>query len=80
MSEDEQFRMKRFKADLDLEKSLPDLAQVLLSSFFARYKKYKVRGLREPEEVRMATGMYRAVNDVYLQFIQDKIEVTVCKE
>lgn len=73
-SEVEQFKMKRFKADLELAKRLPELAPVALSMFFERFKKYKVRGLREPEEVRMSTGMYRAVNDVYLQFIQDKIE------
>lgn len=73
-SEAEQFKMKRFKADLDLGKRIPELAPVLLSALFERFKKYKVRGLREPEEVRMSTGMYRAVNDVYLQFIQDKIE------
>lgn len=73
-SESEQFKMKRFKADLNLGERLPELAPVLLSSFFDRYKKYRVRGLREPDEVRMATGMYRAINDVYLQFIQDKIE------
>lgn len=73
-TEAEQFKMKRFHADLDLGKRIPELAPVLLSDLFERFKKYKVRGLREPEEVRMSTGMYRAVNDVYLQFIQDKIE------
>lgn len=76
-SEKEQFEMKRFKADMELAKRLPDLAPVALSMFFERFKKYKVRGLREPEEVRMSTGMYRAMNDVYLQFIQDKIEKVV---
>lgn len=73
-SEVEQFKLKRFKADLDLAKRLPELAPILLSMLFERFKKYKIRGIREPDEVRMATGMYRAVNDVYLQFIQDRIE------
>lgn len=73
-TEKEQMEMKRFHGDKDFTGKLPELAPALLSNLFERYKKYKTRGLREPNEVKMATGMYRAMNDVYLQFIQDKVE------
>lgn len=74
-SEEEQMKMKRFHADLSFMDRVPDLVPVLLSMFFDRYvKKYKKFGLREPQKVQMATGMYRAMNDVFVQFIQDKIE------
>jgi phage/plasmid-associated DNA primase len=72
--EKEQYKMKRFKADLSFGKRLPELAPVLLSMLFDRRKKYKQRGLKEPKEVKLSTNMYRANNDVYLQFIQDRIE------
>ncbi len=72
--EAEQYKMKRFKANLGAADGLNELAPALLSMLFERYKKYKVRGLREPDEVKMSTDVYRAANDVYLQFIQDKIE------
>jgi hypothetical protein len=49
----------------------------MLSYLFERFKKYKKRGLREPPEVQMATTMYRSMNDVYLQFIQDRLEEVV---
>lgn len=73
-SVEEQFKLKRFKADLSFKSRLPDMAPVMLSMLFNRYKKYKKRGLREPAEVQMSTNTYRAVNDVHLQFIQDRIE------
>ena len=70
----EQMEMKRFKADLNFSRRLPDLAPVMLWTLFERFKDYKVRGIVEPEEVQIATNMYRAMNDVYLQFIHEKIE------
>jgi phage/plasmid-associated DNA primase len=74
-SEEEQMKMKRFHADLSFMDRVPELVPVLLSMFFKRYvEKYKKFGLREPQKVQMATGMYRAMNDVFVQFIQDKIE------
>ncbi|HMP28026.1 MAG TPA: PriCT-2 domain-containing protein, partial [Saprospiraceae bacterium] len=76
-SEEEQFKMKRFKADPHFGKKLPEMALVMLSYLFERFKKYKKRGLKEPPEVQMATTIYRSMNDVYLQFIQDRLEEVV---
>lgn len=72
--EEDQFKLKRFKADGSFSKRLPDLAPVFLWMLFERYKDYKKRGLREPQEVSMATNVYRAMNDIFMQFIEDMIE------
>lgn len=74
LSPEEQFKQKKFHADLGFGKKLPELAPVMLCYLFLRYKKYKPRGLIEPPEVKMSTSVYRERNDIYLQFIRDKIE------
>ncbi len=71
----EQYAAKRFHANLDFGRKLPGFAPVLLWMLFQRYKLCKLNGIAEPPEVKMATNMYRAMNDVYLQFIQEKIEM-----
>ena len=73
-TEKEQMVQKRFKADLNFSRRLPDLAPVMLWTLFERFKIYKVRGIVEPEEVQISTNMYRAMNDVYLQFIHERID------
>ena len=70
----EQLEMKRFYADPTFRKQLPNLAPVLLWKLFQRFKIYKKTGLREPKEVMIATDTYQASNDVYKQFIADRIE------
>lgn len=75
-SEEEQFKMKRFKADVDFVKKIPDIASALLWYLFERFKVYRKRGLIEPPEVRAATESYHALNDVFLQFMKDRIEET----
>ena len=72
--EEEQFKLKRFKADTGFKKRLPELAPVFLWMLFERYKDYKKRGLREPQEVKMSTDIYQTNNDIFLQFIEEMIE------
>ncbi len=72
-SEEEQFEMKRFIADNTFTRRLPELAPYMLYILFENYKEYKKTGLKEPPEVNMATNVYRAMNDVYLQFIDECI-------
>jgi P4 family phage/plasmid primase-like protien len=71
---EDQYTTRRFHAKADFSKRLPDLAPVLLWMLVERFKEYKKTGLREPKEVQLATAQYRAFNDVFLQFVQDKIE------
>lgn len=72
-SEEEQFKMKRFRADNTFMRKLPELCPYLLWLLFENYKEYKKNGLFEPKEVNIATNMYREHNDVYLQFISERI-------
>lgn len=71
----EQLKEKKFVADPSFEDKLPFLAPVLLWKLFNHYVKvYKTHGLREPEEVLLSTNAYQSDNDIYQQFIQDRIE------
>ena len=70
----EQLKMKRFHADPQFKKILPELAPALLWKIFDRYKDFKDRGLIEPKEVLMATDMYKSSNDIFIQFVNDRIE------
>jgi phage/plasmid-associated DNA primase len=72
-TEEEQFKMKRFLADNTFTRKLPELCPYLLWMLFENYKIYKKNGLKEPMEVQMSTNSYRQQNDVYMQFIHDRI-------
>ena len=74
-SEEEQFKMKRFKADGGLMRRLPELAPSKLWLLFENYKEYKKRGIIEPDEVRASTNIYREHNDVYLEFVKEHIKI-----
>jgi phage/plasmid-associated DNA primase len=74
-SEEEQYQLKRFKADLTFSKRLPDLAPVFLWMLFRRRRMVKESGgLKTPEEVKSSTDKYKARNDVYLQFYNDMLQ------
>lgn len=69
---DEQLKMRRFRADPAFkDERLPELYPAFLWLLFNRFK--EKRGLYEPPEVMQATNIYKANNDVYQQFIRDKI-------
>nr|QBK85632.1 MAG: D5-like helicase-primase [Marseillevirus LCMAC101] len=70
----EQLKMKRFHADTQFKKRLPELAPALLWKLFDRYPDFKEKGLIEPKEVLMATDMYKASNDIFIQFVNERIE------
>ena len=70
----EQLKMKRFHADPQFKKRLAEIAPALLWKLFDRYKDFKERGLIEPKEVLMATDMYKSSNDIFIQFVNDRIE------
>ena len=74
VSEDEQFKMRRFKADLEFGARLPELASALLWLLFERFKNNRGKSLHDPPEVSYATNMYRSLNDVYMQFLQDRVQ------
>lgn len=74
-TEEERIKMKRWKADPTIEARLEELYPAFLWILFNRYDEYKQRGgIRDPPEVVLATASYRQLNDVFLQFIKERIE------
>lgn len=69
-----QFEMKRFHADPHIETKLNEMNPALLWILFEKYKKYKKEGFQIPEKVRVATNKYRAENDMFQQYIDDRVE------
>ena len=73
----DQLVQKRFKADSHFSQKLPELAQAFLWIIFQRFRKHKESGFvnkQTPQKVMLATTVYRSLNDVYQQFIQERIE------
>lgn len=73
----EQMEMKRFHANPHFDNELPALAPAFLWMLFQRYRKYRESGFKTqilPKKVRISTSMYRSLNDVYQQFVQDRTE------
>jgi phage/plasmid-associated DNA primase len=73
-SEEERFHMKRWAADPLFIEQVHEFRDALLWILFNRYQDYKLRGLKDPEKVTLATQNERYKNDVFLQFIRDRIE------
>lgn len=70
---EEQFKMKRFLADNTFMRKLPELCPHFIWILFNNYKDYKKRGLVEPSEVRGSTSIYRQQNDIYVQYVSERI-------
>lgn len=72
---EEQMKEKMFHADPSFGERLPELAPALMWKLFENYgERYAKNGLEEPQEVLVATQSYKADNDIYLQFIRERIE------
>jgi P4 family phage/plasmid primase-like protien len=68
---EEQLREKRFPMDKEFGKKIPTLVEPFAWILLQHRKKMGERV--EPEKVRMATAIYRKQNDVYRQFIEERI-------
>ncbi len=77
---EEQMRKKIFPQDPHLEDRLAEFAAPLTWLLLERFKTYYKSGLIEPKEVQMSTHSYKVNNDVYMQFIQERIEKTEDKK
>lgn len=71
---EEQMEMKRFAADPNFMRNLVYLAPALLWKLFHHFPKYKQAGLRESKEVMCSTTKYKTNNDIYLEFIKERVE------
>jgi P4 family phage/plasmid primase-like protien len=73
-SVEEQFRLKRFPRDPFFSEKLPNMKTAFAWMIFEKFKQMKLKGrMPEPEKVRNATAIYRRNNDVFLQFITERI-------
>lgn len=68
---EEQLRQKRFPMDKEFSKKIPNMIQAFAWVLLEHRKKVTIR--IEPEKVRAATAIYRKQNDVYRQFIEERI-------
>lgn len=71
---EEQIRLKRFPRDPYFSEKLPKMKAPFMWIMFETWKRILKEGrMKEPEKVRAATAIYRKQNDVFLQFIAEKI-------
>lgn len=73
-SEEEQFKLKKFKLDPFFEAKIPELAKALLWVSVQYYPYYANEGLLFPPIVKEYIKKHWDDNDHYLQFIAEKIE------
>jgi len=62
-----------FKIDPYLSKNFKKWQVSLMSLLIDRYKTYKIKGLKEPQEVLKDSLKYKETSDLYLQFINDNL-------
>jgi phage/plasmid-associated DNA primase len=74
-TEEERIKLKRWKADPNLQDKLDELPAALLWVLFNRFSDYKKRGLRDPPEVHSATTHYRQLNDIFMQYTSERLGV-----
>ena len=71
---EEQIKKKIFYRDNTISEKLPSLRQALIWYLFQRYIDTTENGFsKEPQQVIEATELYRKNNDVFLQFINERI-------
>ena len=71
---EEQIKKKIFYRDNTISEKLPSLRQALIWYLFQRYIDTTEKGFsKEPQQVIEATELYRKNNDVFLQFINERI-------
>lgn len=76
-SEEEQFKMKRFKTDLNFESQIPYMTSAGLWVLVQFYAEYMNKGLQQPIAVTKATSKYFSENDLYKKFLEENIEDVV---
>ena len=70
---EEQLREKRFPMDSEFSRKIPGLLPAFAWVLLEHRKTIIGKERIEPEKVRMATAMYRKQNDIYRQFVEERI-------
>ena len=74
--EDEQWRSRTFRADPFIENRLKELAPAYFWILTQYWVKYKQEGLTKPEAVVLKSQKYKYDNDLFMQFVDNKVEKT----
>lgn len=69
----EQYKQKVFPQDPYFDDKIDGYVDALMWLLLERFKLYLKNGLVEPNEVKYYTNQYQLSNDIYKQFINDKI-------
>lgn len=70
---EEQLRQKRFPMDTQFSRKIPGMVPAFAWVLIEHRKSIIGKERIEPEKVRMATAMYRKQNDIYRQYIEERI-------
>lgn len=70
---EEQLEQKRFPMDTEFGRKIPGLLSAFSWVLIEHRKSILGKERIEPEKVRMATAMYRKQNDIYRQFVEERI-------
>lgn len=75
--EDEQWKKRLFLADPHFENhKIPKMVNPYMWVLIQYYKKYCNEGLQKPQIVIEKTQMYKTSNDIYQQFVDQKLDIT----
>lgn len=74
-----QLAKKQFPMDKSLKDRLDTLAEAFLWWLIKAFEEFGDADLYEPDEVKAATDSYRRINDFYMEFIDERIMETGCK-
>ena len=70
---EEQLKEKRFPMDTEFGKKIPSLLEPFAWILLEHRKSILGKERIEPEKVKAATAMYRKQNDIYRQFVEERI-------
>jgi len=71
---EEQYRLKHFKADPLFKDKMIRLTSAFYWVLLQYFKQYQKEGLIDPKEVIFDTDRYQAENNIYIQFVREKVE------
>lgn len=71
---EEQIEKKIFERDADFSDKIPDLLEGVAWYLLYIYKTREVKTIKEPLKVLQATSQYRASNDTFKRFLDDRVE------
>lgn len=77
---EEQWKMRKFKIDINFERKIPGMAAAFLWLCTNNFEKYTKEGLITPQCVLEKTRKYWEEQDIYAQFINDRIMTELCKD